>query len=118
VACGVRATFGHRRFRFFQLRQDALAVFQEGRALIGQRQLARGALQQLDPRRASSASSRRPIMAGAMPSARAAAERLPLATTSTKVEICLNCPMNTCPRHFLQKRIDEVIFSLVCITNE
>jgi hypothetical protein len=32
----------------FQLGQDALAVFQEGRALIGQRQFARGTLQQLD----------------------------------------------------------------------
>ncbi len=42
------------------------------------------------PRRSSNASSRRPIMAGAIPSARAAADRLPLAATSTKVEICLN----------------------------
>ena len=42
------------------------------------------------PKRSSNASSRRPIMAGAMPSARAAAERLPRLITSTKVEICLN----------------------------
>ena len=44
----------------------------------------------LTPSRASSESSRRPIIAGASPSCRAAALRLPRCATLTKVVISLN----------------------------
>jgi hypothetical protein len=50
----------------------------------------------LTPSLLSSASSRLPIIAGAIPSALAAADRLPRATTSTKVEISLNLPIFIC----------------------
>ena len=48
VAAGARAALGHRRFRFLQFAQNALAIFEESGALVGQRELAGGALQQLD----------------------------------------------------------------------
>jgi hypothetical protein len=92
VSRGARAALRHRRFRFFQFRQDALAIFEEGAPSSVSASLRVVRCSSLTPRRLSSASRRRPIMAGAMPSARAAADRLPRATTSTKVEICLNCP--------------------------
>ena len=47
----------------------------------------------LTPRRSSSASSRRPMMAGATPSALAAAVRLPRVATETKDSICLSLLM-------------------------
>ena len=45
------------------------------------------------PKRSSSASMRRPITAGATPSAAAVAVRLPLAATATKDSICLSLGM-------------------------
>ena len=49
----------------------------------------------LTPRRASSASSRRPMMAGVTFSLRAAAERLPRVETFTNAEICLKVSMDS-----------------------
>ncbi len=49
------------------------------------------------PSRSSSASSRRPITAGATPSACAAADRLPFAATAVKVSICLKRSMRDGP---------------------
>nr|GEU28177.1 hypothetical protein [Tanacetum cinerariifolium] len=48
VAGGLGAAFRHGRFGLFQLCQDALAVFEKCRTLVGERQLAGGTLQQLD----------------------------------------------------------------------
>ena len=71
----------------------------------------------LTPKRSSSASMRRPMMAAATPSACAAAVRLPLAATEVKVSSCLN--LSTAPLwrlsvqlglHTGQDRLGQALF--------
>jgi hypothetical protein len=88
--------------------QQALAVLQEGlpSGVSVSRRVVRSS--SLTPSRASSASSRRPMTAGATPSAWAAAVRLPLAATRTKDSICLSLSMpRLCRPAGAKKRFHE-----------
>ena len=64
----------------------------------------------LTPRRCSSASRRRPMIAGATSSARAAAVKLPRVATATKVSICLSLAMAVDYRHKSQNSTDSIIY--------
>jgi hypothetical protein len=94
MAAGLDAAGADAGLGIGQVGQQALAVLQKGAALMREADAPRGAHQQLDAQPlSSSASSRRPMMAGATPSALAAAVRLPRVATDTNDSSALSLSM-------------------------